>query len=80
MIQSNIYWILSNINQAIYTLDTNCMPYIMILAQVVITRPLIVACIHGLPDHTGSAIDYFITRFNRSYHGFIHGLTNSRVH
>ena len=41
---------------------------------------LIVACIHGILDHEGSAIDYFITRFTRSYHGFVHGLTNCRVH
>ena len=38
------------------------------------------ACIHGLLDHKGSAIDYFIIRCNRSYHGFVHGLTDSRVH
>ena len=46
-------------------------------------RKLIVACIHGLLDHKRSAIEYFITRFktlSRSYHGFIHGLTNSYVH
>ena len=28
--------ILPNVDQALYTLDTNCMPYIMILAQAVI--------------------------------------------
>ena len=36
IIQSNIYRILSNVNQIIYTLDTICMPNIMTLAQAVI--------------------------------------------
>ena len=33
IIQQNIYRILPNVNQIIYTLDTICMPNIMILAQ-----------------------------------------------
>ena len=35
IIQSNIYRILPNFNQVINTLHTNCMPNIMILAQIV---------------------------------------------
>ena len=40
-------------------------------------RWLIVACIYGLLDHKGSAIDYFITRFTRSY-GFVHSRRRNR--
>ena len=36
LIQSNIYRILPNVNQVIYTLDTTCIPNIMILAQAVL--------------------------------------------
>ena len=36
IIQPNIYRILSKVNQVIYTLDTICEPYIMILAQAVL--------------------------------------------
>ena len=36
VIQSNIYRLFPKVNQVIYTLDTNCMPNVMILAQAVI--------------------------------------------
>ena len=36
IIQSNIYGILSKLNQVIYTLETICMPKIMIIAQAVV--------------------------------------------
>ena len=52
IIQSNIYRILPDVHQVIYTLDTNCMPYtcIMILAQAFIQilwsqGPLWVKCL-----------------------------------
>ena len=36
IIQSNIYRILTNVNQVIYIMDTICEPDIMILAQAVL--------------------------------------------
>ena len=39
IIQSNIYRILPEVNQVIYTLNTICEPNIMILAQAVLKIP-----------------------------------------
>ena len=46
IIQPNIYRILPNVNQVIYTLDTIYMPNIMILAQAVCSQgPLWIKCL-----------------------------------
>ena len=45
IIQSNIHKISPKVNQTIYTLDTNCMPNIMIIAHAVIQMSFWVKCL-----------------------------------
>ena len=68
--QPNIYRILSNVNQVIYTLDTICMPNFMILSQVVLQifcwqGPLCVKCLSRKSEIIQSNIYRISRKVNR---------------
>ena len=70
IIQPNMYTILPNVNQVICTLDTNCMPNIIILAQVVLQLlqsqgPLWVKCLSLKRDMTQSNIHKIFRKVNQ---------------